>query len=41
MLTGEADMTTLVMSTERFLTQGDAVHAVKKLASAAGLSVGD
>ncbi len=37
MLTGEADMTTLVMSAERLLTEGDAIYAVKKLASAAGL----
>ncbi len=38
MLTGEADMTTLVMSAERLLTQGDAIYAVKTLANAAGLS---
>ncbi len=38
MLTGEVDMATLVMSTKRLITQGDAVYAVKKLASSAGLS---
>ncbi len=39
MLTGEIDMATLIMSTERLISQGDLIYAVKKLANSAGLSV--